>query len=133
MAKFRSWNEELKCFIFFEDGYYSFFENGVEKYFLLGTDFNDLVMRNGNHYQFDWQNAEQSTGLKDKKGKEIFVGDKVIWNDLDYGGEYIVVFDEDAKSFGKKNINGDFIDNFYDYDAEAWNDTIIGNIHEVQE
>ena len=71
MAEFRSWNEELNEYIYFEDGYYSYFEDDIEQFFLLGYDFNDLVKRDGKHYQFNWQNAEQILMHDDKEKEEL--------------------------------------------------------------
>lgn len=47
MAKFRSWNEKLKCFIYFENS----------KYFM--ENFEDCKVKENELDLFDWQNAEQ--------------------------------------------------------------------------
>jgi len=57
---FRSWNEELKQFFYFENGIY--LRCGIDR-----DEFNLSL--------FDWRNAEQGTGLKLRNGTEIFVGD----------------------------------------------------------
>ena len=116
MAKFRSWNEKLKCFVYFENGFYFIDEESKNKDDVLNV--------------FNWQNAEQSTGLFDKNGKELFVGDIVTWYDFDAGGEYTVIFDKDTKMFA---MSGEYLNSFEDFDAECFNDTIIGNIHEGEQ
>jgi hypothetical protein len=57
--KFRSWNEELGKFIYFEDGRY----------------FNDTIsMFEDNYHIFNWQNKEQGFEVK---GKTFFVNDDI--------------------------------------------------------
>lgn len=125
--KFRSWNEELGKFIYFEDGYYSYFEKGVEKYFLLGTDFNDLMMRNGKHYQFDWQKAEQVSSYKDIHGKEIFKGDNLYEN-----GELIGSVDIQFDCFVILNQDGKTSEQFL-YEINFARIEKKGNIHEGEQ
>ena len=72
---FRSWNEELKQFFYFEGGIYQ--RCGIDR-----DEFNLSL--------FKWQNAEQGIGLKDVKEKEAFENDiitdeskkvfQVVWN-----------------------------------------------------
>ena len=62
MTKFRSWNEEGQRFVYFEDGEYYLI---VHKVRTIGAF----------PYKFNWQNKEQSTGLKLGDRTEIFVGD----------------------------------------------------------
>ena len=112
--KTRSWNEELKCFIYFEEGYYTYFENGAEKFFLLGSDFGDLITRDGKHYQFNWGAAEIFTGKLDKYGRPLFENDyieHVGCNGVPDGISQIV-WDDEASAFFIKNDNLDIYDYF---------------------
>ena len=113
MAKFRSWNDKLNCFIYFDNGKYSV--NG------------DWVGRNPKG-TFNWQNAEQSTGLKDINSKEIFVGDKVAVYDFKAKGT-VVFYD----CFGVEMDNGLHCLSFNDIVNKDIYIEVIGNIHENKE
>ena len=65
MAKFRSWNKELKCFIRFKNGRY-YIEN------IKG--FKGYKGKGSYSYYFNWQNAEQSTKISNI---ECFTNDKI--------------------------------------------------------
>jgi uncharacterized phage protein (TIGR01671 family) len=119
MAKFRSWNEELRQFFYWEDGIYQ--RCGVDREeFCIGL--------------FNWQNAEQSTGLFDKNGKEIYVGDKVKWHDYDNFGccfEYESIVEQE-KGGAYITDTPDGTGSYY-----VWGKSdeleIIGNIHEGEQ
>lgn len=128
MAKFRSWNEEFKFFIYWENGYYYYIPDKTRMYD-DGEPYRHVIARRQNTETFDWQNAEQSTGKFDKSGKEAFVGDKVLFDHCGMIKEaYIVIH---------KNTNAFYLDNreeiYYPlYELESCEKTfkIIGNIHE---
>ena len=132
MVKFRSWKESLNIFLYFYNGFYFDSLEKMEKYIKKeGTKEQELFIKDFfERGIFNWQNAEQATGLFDKNGKEIFVGDILTWYDFDAGGEYTVIYDKDAKMFA---MSGEYLNSFEDFDAECFNDTIIGNIHENKE
>ena len=121
---FRSWNIIDKCFYYFENGtYYYFGERGSK-----------IIVE---EFVFNWKNAQQFTGLLDKKGNKIFEGDELRddWiNDL---GEIV----EDYCVVAWYNSNGCWaIDNSYKKNGSSYtnlvnflglnNLEIIGNIHE---
>ena len=118
MAKFRSWNKELKCFIRFKNGRY-YIENikGFKGY-----------KGNGSYsYYFNWQNAEQSTGRKDNNGIEIFVGDILKYeNSTIYGVKLNPVRSEIALFFNNKIYAFPFGDLRHNLE-------IVGSIHENKE
>ena len=62
--KFRSWNEKEQKFYYFMDGKYY-----LDSWFRIQC---------GNTIDFDWKNAEQSTGNYDKNNNEIFENDIII-------------------------------------------------------
>lgn len=80
--------------------------------------------------------VEQCTCLKDKNGKEIYVGD-IIQEEIDFNSKmtdgvftYVVEWDNDTLSYGLRG-NGDSIHD------ELWQTNlsrkVIGNIHENQD
>lgn len=87
MAKFRSWNKEYRNFIYWENGTY-FFEEKIR------VNLEDKFKK-----FFDWQNKEQSLEINDIKGKEIFIGDNIQFEDstLEMNG-----IDESAYEFINK-------------------------------
>jgi hypothetical protein len=77
MAKFRSWNEDFKFFIYWEDGEYYYIPDIERINPETKEPYKHVISRRQNTETFNWQNAEQSTGLFDNNNKEIFVGDVV--------------------------------------------------------
>jgi len=131
MAKFRSWNKDFKFFIYWEDGEYYYIPDIERINPETKEPYKHVISRRQNTETFNWQNAEQSTGLFDKNGKEIFVGDKVKWKDYDHFGccfEYkSIVEQEKCGAYITETPDG--TGSYY-----VWGKTdelgVIGHIHE---
>ena len=85
------------------------------------------------YYEFELM---QSTGLKDKNGKEIFEGDIVKFSDCD-DDVYVtpVVWDKNYACFGvsfsgKYPVSFDYLEEFY---TELKDIEVVGNIYENPE
>jgi len=106
--KCRSWISSVQRYVYFENGEYSYRRKG------------------DNINIFDWDNVQQSTGLCDKNGVEIYEGD-------------FIVITENVRPYGSGAItfkNGSFLCNdmpLIDIYLEELNCEVIGNIYENPE
>lgn len=123
MSKFRSWNELDNQFYYFKGGEY-YYDEACNNTVCFFNNCNGITF-------FDWQNAEQATGLFDKNGKEIYIGDKVKWKDYDHFGccfEYeSIVEQEKCGAYVTETPDG--TGSYYVW-GKADELEIIGNIYE---
>jgi len=113
ILKFRVWSKLLKRFCLnTEDGYFGQdedFANGIFR--IESWDRKDIM--------------QQSTGLTDKNGREIFEGDILKFNDYI---TRIIWSEEDAAFISKSKTGGAFLNPNYMLNFE-----IIGNVYENPE
>lgn len=111
IPKFRAWNSETK-----EIEVFKTYEEISELFLALSAD-------------DGFYSIMQSTGLKDKNGKEIFEGDVVLVLD----SPYTVFYDNEKGSYRLKphddRWNVDYMSNF----AHSGNFEVVGNIYENKE
>lgn len=103
------------------------------------TFFDDIVQMIStvtDFYVYEEFELMQSTGLKDKNGKEIFEGDIVKFSDCD-DDVYVtpVVWDKNYSCFGVSFSGGypisfDYLEEFY---TKLKDIEVVGNIYENQE
>ena len=118
IPKFRAWDKVFKEMVQV---------NGL----VLDEQVVKVTYKNGNVVKEDMKEYElmQSTGLKDKNGKEIFEGDIVLVLD----SPYTVFYDNERGSYRLKphddRWNVDYMSNF----AHSGNFEVVGNIYENKE
>ena len=120
MPKIRAWIKEEKCFA-----------DCIET---IRYHAKEIVLCRGgicelNCFDFEDIIFTQSTGLKDKNGKEIFEGDIVLVLD----STYTVFYDNERGSYHLKphddRWNVDYMSNF----SHGGNFEVVGNIYENKE
>lgn len=122
IPKFRGWHNELGRMMSIKNMWFQ--DGSVEE-----LELNDAVMNDYITAYPDEIELMQSTGLKDKNGKEIFEGDIVLVLD----SPYTVFYDNEKGSYRLKphddRWNVDYMSNF----SHGGNFEVVGNIYENKE
>ena len=117
IPKFRAWDKKLKKM--FEVSFIDFDTK------LIGLNINlEIII-----FDFDDVVLMQSTGLKDKNGKEIFEGDVVrIFDSL-----YTVFYDNEEGSYRLKPHDERWVIDYMSNFSHGGNFEVVGNIYENKE
>lgn len=129
--KYRVWSKKQKTYVykhpFNKPGDFYITQNGV-----LFSDYGNVITPEVKQEDFI---IEQSTDIKDKNGKMIYVGDIVKMKypyDKRYIGKFVVVKDPNSPRIGLLDeTKADEIFNLYNYMSNHYE--VIGNIHENTE
>ena len=124
IPKFRAWHNELSRMMLVKTMF--FFAGGLEE-----LELNDSVMNDYITAYPDEIELMQSTGLKDKNGKEIFEGDIVDYK----GREAVIKWHGSYASFIYRFVDG-LQERFSEWDPlflAYYNFEVIGNIYENPE
>jgi len=121
IPKFRAWHKELGRMMLIEIMYFFFFDNELEE-----LELNDPVMNDHISVYPDEIELMQSTGLKDKNGKEIFEGD-VVSIDTD---EFDLLFVKYESGIYWLMDDEECVEHLSDYYKYV---SIVGNIYENPE
>jgi uncharacterized phage protein (TIGR01671 family) len=113
LAKYRSWISSIQQFVYFENGNYSW------------------IRKTDNVNVFNWDNAQQFTGLLDKNSVEIYEGD-IVNNQgniqaVVYQAPEFVMKDKIKRSYSKVWCN------FIKHPRDNQFQEVIGNIYENKE
>ncbi len=127
--KFRVWHKNNKKMIANDDVMNINFEDEEICVQTLYFEEGLISERDLDYYGFDEIELMQSTGLKDKNGKEIFEGDIVLVLD----SPYTVFYDNEKGSYRLKphddRWNVDYMSNF----SHGGNFEVVGNIYKNKE
>ena len=121
IPKFRAWHKELGRMMLIEIMYFFFFDNELEE-----LELNDPVMNDHISVYPNEIVLMQSTGLKDKNGKEIFEGD-VVSIDTD---EFDLLFVKYESGIYWLMDDEECVEHLSDYYKYV---SIVGNIYENPE
>lgn len=129
IPRFRAWHLELGRMMLIKNMWFQ--DGSVEE-----LELNDAVMNDYITAYPDEIELMQSTGLKDKNGKEIFEGDILIVTD-DHSWLEVVSYSKEKAMFVTEEINRKFKipkTPLYDlFDTSIFDFEIIGNIYENKE
>lgn len=127
IPKFRAWIKEEKCFADYIE---------TIRYYAKEVDLCWGGICESDYFDFEGVIFTQSTGLKDKNGKEIFEGDILIVTD-DHSWLEVVSYSKEKAMFVTEEINRKFKipkTPLYDlFDTSIFDFEIIGNIYENKE